>query len=61
MNPENRRTVEPETTRSAKVIEVIETISLHGNGDSTPIREVTQYWSKEGILLAEKDPCGKKD
>jgi hypothetical protein len=42
--------------KTAKLIEVIETVSLRGNGSkSEPIREVTQYWSKDGQLLAEKD------
>lgn len=49
--------VDPETARSSKVIEVIETVSTRGNGVDTPFREVVQYWSKEGILLAESDPC----
>lgn len=42
--------------KTAKLIEVIETVYLRGNGTkSEPIREVTQYWSKDGQLLAEKD------
>lgn len=42
--------------KTAKLIEVIETVSLRGNGTkSEPIREITQYWSKDGVLLAEKD------
>jgi hypothetical protein len=54
-------TVRPETPRSAKVIEVIETVTLRGRGDDErdPVREVTQYWSFKGILLAEKDPCAE--
>lgn len=65
MTQQNRKTVEPETTRSAKIVEVIETVSTRGNGVDTPVREVVQYWSKEGVLLAEQDPCkgegGTKD
>lgn len=51
----------PETPRSAKVIEVIETVTLRGSGvnESDPVREVTQYWNFKGILLAEKDPCAE--
>jgi hypothetical protein len=49
--------VSPETTRKAKLIEVIQTVSIRGNGVDTVLREVTQYWSKEGKLLAEHDPC----
>ncbi|MDQ0270758.1 hypothetical protein [Cytobacillus purgationiresistens] len=52
----NRKPVEPETTRRARIIEVIETVSIRGNGVDTVLREVTQYWSKEGVLLAESDP-----
>jgi hypothetical protein len=41
---------------NAKLIEVIETVSLKGEGvKGDPVRHVTQYWSKDGILLAEKD------
>lgn len=49
--------IEPETTRRAKIIEVIETVSMRGDGVDTVHREVIQYWNKDGILLAEKDPC----
>jgi len=59
--PEKRKQVEPETTRSARLIEVIETVSTRGNGVDTPVREVIQYWSKEGVLLAEQDPCNGVD
>lgn len=50
------RSVEPETPRKVKLVEVIETVSIRGNGVDTPVREVTQYWSKEGKLLGEIDP-----
>ena len=42
----------------ARLIEVIETdLELRGKGTTEdPYRRVTQYWSKEGLLLAEKDP-----
>lgn len=44
----------------ARVIQVIET-TLERRGDgksmSSPIRIVTQYWSFDGELLAEVDPC----
>lgn len=44
---------------AAKVIQVIETKLLRrGKGvESDPIRIVTQYWSLDGELLAEVDPC----
>ncbi|MCM3665525.1 hypothetical protein M3204_13995 [Mesobacillus subterraneus] len=57
MPPENKKPVEPVTTRSARIVEVIETVSIRGNGVENPVREVIQYWSKDGILLAEQDPC----
>ena len=43
---------------TAKLIQVIETTILR-RGDGTkenPIRFITQYWSIDGILLAEVDP-----
>ena len=44
-------------TDSAKVIQVIETISLRGNGtDSDPLRAVKQIWNFNGDLIAENDP-----
>ena len=43
---------------SAKVIQVIETISARGKGtEEDPCRPVHKYWSLEGELLAENDPC----
>ena len=45
-------------TDSAKVIQVIETVSARGAGTpENPCRIVHQYWSLEGELLAENDPC----
>jgi len=41
---------------SAEVIQVIRTTALKGSGTSKdPVRIVTQYWSLEGILLAESE------
>ena len=49
--------MEHQTTRSARVIRVIETISIRGKGDEgNVVREVTQYWSLDGRALAEHDP-----
>lgn len=51
----------PKGTNSARVIEVIETKSCRGNGtQDDPIRIVTQYWSLEGKMLAEKDVINDK-
>jgi len=42
---------------TVRVIEVVETtLTRRGNGKDTPIRIITQYWSKDGELLAERDP-----
>lgn len=47
----------------AKVIQVIQTVSLRGDGESdlTMMRHVTQYWSMDGSLLAESDPCAENN
>lgn len=43
-------------TRSARVIQVIETKADRGFGTKQdPVREVTQYWDLDGKLLAEVD------
>jgi hypothetical protein len=42
----------------ARVIQVIETMDTRGKGTTEDvIRNVMQYWSLEGKLLAENDPC----
>lgn len=44
-------------TDAAKVIQVVETISLKGDGtENDPVRAVKQYWAFDGSLLAENDP-----
>lgn len=48
--------VRQEGTKSAKVIQVIETKAKRGLGiPQDPVREVTQYWDLEGNFLGEKD------
>lgn len=48
----------PRGTDSAKVIQVIVTKSLCGEGtNEDPCRTVLQYWDFEGNFLAENDPC----
>lgn len=43
-------------TSSAKVITVIETVSVIGSGTpENPLRHMTRYWSLDGDLLAEHD------
>ncbi len=47
----------PQETKSARVIQVIETVSLAGDGtDTNPVYEVHQYWTLDGKLLAESKP-----
>lgn len=53
--------VRPSGTNSARVIQVIETMALRGEGtENDKCREVKQYWDFEGKLLAESDPCAKE-
>lgn len=48
--------------RSAKIVEVIVTVSLEGEGvEGDPCREITRYWTKDGNLIAEKDPVNKSE
>ncbi len=50
--------VRPRGTDSARIIQVIETVSVRGAGTNEDLcRLVTQYWDFEGNLLAENDPC----
>lgn len=51
----------PRGTDLARVMQIIETKSLRGEGTNEDVcRIVTQYWDFEGNLLAEKDPCTKE-
>lgn len=51
------KNVRPRGTDAAKVIQVIETISIKGNGtEDDPARAVKQYWSFDGAMIAENDP-----
>ncbi len=48
----------PRGTDSAKVIQVIKTEALRGEGTEDDLcRMVTQYWDFVGNLLAENDSC----
>lgn len=38
------------------VISVVQVVFLRGNGDTVPVRRVTQYWDFDGRMLAEDDP-----
>ena len=49
-------------TKSARVIQVIETVSLAGDGtDAHPVYEVRQYWSLDGKHLAKSNPFNPDD
>ena len=51
----------PRGTDRARVIQVIETIALRGEGtEEDKCREVKQYWDFDGKLLAENDPYTKE-
>lgn len=51
-----------ETPSKAELIEVIHTIACRGAGvHGDPIRNVDQYWSKDGKLLAERDMFGSEE
>lgn len=51
----------PRGTDNARVIHVIETTALRGEGtEKDKCREVKQYWNFEGKLLAEFDPYIKE-
>ena len=48
--------------KSARVIQVIETVTLAGDGtDANPVYEVHQYWTLDGDLLAKNDTFSKDD
>ncbi len=44
-----------------RVIEVIESTLLKGDGKNTPIRNVIQIHTLEGILIAEHDETADND
>lgn len=49
--------MEKAKSMSAQLIEVIEVKTSAGKGtESNPNRIITEYWSKEGVLLAVNDP-----
>lgn len=54
-------TVKPRGTDGARVIQVIETVSIRGSGTEKDMcRPIKQYWDFAGNLLAENDPCAKE-
>lgn len=52
-----RDRIPSDACRSARIEQVIVTVAVFGEGvPDDPIREVTQYWSLDGMLLATVDP-----
>jgi len=51
----NTQQIDNNTARIMQVI--VTTLSKRGNGINDPIRIITQYWTLDGKLLAEVDPC----
>lgn len=51
-----------QTAFAARVVEVIETnLEKRGAGtENDPVRRVTQYYTLDGRLLFEHDPCAKE-
>lgn len=48
--------------REVKVIECIHVTVVRGAGTASDIaREVEQWWTFDGRLIAEHDPCATKD
>lgn len=46
----------------ARIVEFIECEDRRGRGiEGDPIRRVTQYWTKDGELVFELDPCKEPD
>jgi hypothetical protein len=43
---------------ATKIVELIESRTMEGDGKEFPFREVTWYHDKYGILKAIHDPCG---
>lgn len=41
----------------AKIVHLIEVEIARGNGRTTILRGVKQYWTLKGELVAEVDPC----
>lgn len=46
--------------KEVEVVQLIRTRLLRkGNGDTTPIRIIEQYWSMDGELVFEDDPSAE--
>jgi hypothetical protein len=62
MDGEGGEKMKHEGTMAAKVIQVIETKALRGEGvEGDPVRDILQYWTLDGRLIAEWDPVTDGD
>jgi len=53
---ESKAPLTAKPTSSARVITVIETVSMIGSGTpEDPLRHMIRYWNLDGELLAERD------
>jgi hypothetical protein len=44
--------------KEVQLVTLVQTsLTTRGDGESTPIRRVMQWWTQEGELVAENDPC----
>ena len=41
--------------KSVRVVQCIETICIVGDGVDNPVRDLIQYWTPDGKILAERD------
>ena len=49
--------MEQDPIREVKLVPVIMTVAERGEGiPADPVRQVVQFWSRSGELLAENDP-----
>ncbi|WP_158221318.1 hypothetical protein [Salimicrobium humidisoli] len=46
--------MENSNRRKARVVELLKVVVTEGDGNEAPLKEVTQYWSKEGEVLFKK-------
>lgn len=61
MNEDVRNFGDIHTLRSAKVVQLIETDALAGDGtEGNPFRRIIQYWTFEGVLKASFDQWQKE-
>lgn len=53
--PKRNKSERGDSVEAVKVVPVIQTVTKKGSGtENDPYREVVQYWTLDGELLAEK-------